>query len=116
MLIKAIIFAFFSVISSVTWADIETAEESSATAVQEQTLAAVAAKTNDVVTASFAEKPLVERYILDELKATRHDLQDLERRLTIEITDRELSVADKSLSYAEQTVNFFFYVIAGVAH
>jgi len=115
MLIKAIIFAFFSVISSVTWADIETAEESSATAVQEQTLAAVAAKTNDVVTASFAEKPLVERYILDELKATRHDLQDLERRLTIEITDRELSVADKSLSYAEQTVNFFFYVIAGVA-
>tara|TARA_R110001583_G_scaffold50283_1_gene156897 strand:+ start:1362 stop:2279 length:918 start_codon:yes stop_codon:yes gene_type:complete len=115
MLIKAIIFAFCSVISYVSLADIQTPEESSATAVQEQTLAAVAAKTNDVVTASFAEKPLVERYILDELKATRHDLQDLERRLTIEITDRELSVADKSLSYAEQTVNFFFYVIAGVA-
>lgn len=61
------------------------------------------------------QKPLIERYILDELKATRHDLQDLERRLTIEITDRELNVAQLSLSYAEQTVNYFFYIIAGVA-
>lgn len=115
MLIKAIIFAFFCLISSVTWADIETAEESSATAIQEQTLAVVATKIAETATPSFSEKALIERYILDELKATRHDLQDLERRLTIEITDRELSVADKSLSYAEQTVNFFFYVIAGVA-
>jgi len=115
MLIKAIIFILFSLMSSITWADIETTEESVAASVQEQTQAAVNKKTNDVETASFAEKPLIERYILDELKATRHDLQDLERRLTIEITDRELDVAEKSLSYAEQTVNFFFYVIAGVA-
>lgn len=64
---------------------------------------------------ALLEKPLIERYILDELKATRYDLQDLERRLTIEITDRELSVADRSLSYAEQTVNYFFYIIAAVA-
>ena len=63
----------------------------------------------------IAKSPLIERYILDELKSTRHDLQDLERRLTIEITDRELGVADRSLSYAEQTVNYFFYIIAGVA-
>ena len=115
MLIKAIIFVLFSLLSSVTWADVETTDESVAASVQEQTAAAVSKKTNDIATASFAEKPLVERYILDELKATRHDLQDLERRLTIEITDRELDVAEKSLSYAEQTVNFFFYVIAGVA-
>lgn len=115
MLVKAIIFVLFSLLSSVTWADVETTDESVAASVKEQTAAAVSNKTNDVATASFAEKPLVERYILDELKATRHDLQDLERRLTIEITDRELDVAEKSLSYAEQTVNFFFYVIAGVA-
>ena len=115
MLVKAIIFVLFSLLSSVTWADVETTDESVAASVQEQTAAAVSNKTNDVATASFVEKPLVERYILDELKATRHDLQDLERRLTIEITDRELDVAEKSLSYAEQTVNFFFYVIAGVA-
>jgi len=73
------------------------------------------AETTEKAQEKILEKPLIERYILDELKSTRHDLQDLERRLTIEITDRELSVADKSLGYAEQTVNYFFYIIAGVA-
>jgi len=61
------------------------------------------------------DRPLVERYILDELRALRQDQQDLERRLTIQITDRELSVADRSLSYSNVTVTYFFYVIAGVA-
>ena len=60
-------------------------------------------------------KPLMERYILDELKSLRHDQQDLERKLTIEITDRELAVADKSMNYANVTVTYFFYIIAGVA-
>lgn len=61
------------------------------------------------------EQPLVERYVLDELKSLRHDFQNLERRLTIEMTDRELKVADRSLSYASNTVTYFFYIIAGVA-
>ena len=61
------------------------------------------------------ERPLVERYILDELKALRQDQQDLERRLTIQITDRELDVADKSLNYANVTVTYFFYIIAAAA-
>ena len=112
---KALLLSFCSIISTVSWADVKSVDEASVNEIQEQSLAAVASKTNNTSTPSFSEKALVERYILDELKATRHDLQDLERRLTIEITDRELNVADKSLSYAEQTVNFFFYVIAGVA-
>ncbi len=61
------------------------------------------------------DRPLVERYILDELKSIRQDQQDLERRLTIQITDRELEVADKSMNYANVTVTYFFYIIAGVA-
>ncbi len=64
---------------------------------------------------SLLDRPLVERYILDELRSLRTDQQDLERRLIIEITDRELSVADKSLNYANVTVNYFFYLIAAVA-
>lgn len=64
---------------------------------------------------SIYQKPLVERYVLDELKSIRHDLQDLERSLVIEITDRELAIADKSLGYASNTVTYFFYIIAGVA-
>ncbi|MGF1762212.1 hypothetical protein L4C32_02260 [Aliivibrio kagoshimensis] len=69
---------------------------------------------NDSI-ATITQKPLVERYILDELKSVRHDLQDLERRLVVEITDRELELADKSLGYASLTVNYFFYIIAGFA-
>ncbi|QYJ85400.1 hypothetical protein K0I73_14495 [Shewanella mesophila] len=61
------------------------------------------------------DRPLVERYILDELKALRMEQQDLERRMTVDITDRELAVADKSLNYANVTVTYFFYIIAGVA-
>jgi cytochrome c-type biogenesis protein CcmH/NrfG len=63
----------------------------------------------------YLDRPLMERYILDELKHLRMDQQDLERRLTIQITDRELTVADKSLNYASITVTYFFYIIAGVA-
>ena len=64
---------------------------------------------------SIYDKPLMERYVLDELKSLRMDQQDLERRLTIEITDRELAVADKSMNYANVTVTYFFYLIAGAA-
>lgn len=64
---------------------------------------------------SVYDKPLMERYVLDELKSVRQDLQDLERRLIIEITDRELKVANRSLTYSSDTVTYFFYIIAGVA-
>ncbi|WP_112477961.1 TPR end-of-group domain-containing protein [Vibrio variabilis] len=61
------------------------------------------------------DRPLMERYILDELKSLRQDQQELEKRLVVQITDRELAVADKSLNYANVTVTYFFYIIAGVA-
>ncbi len=61
------------------------------------------------------DRPLMERYILDELKALRQDQQDLERRVITQMTDRELSVADKAMNYSSVTVTYFFYVIAGVA-
>ncbi|KLV08921.1 hypothetical protein ABT56_01565 [Photobacterium aquae] len=61
------------------------------------------------------DRPLMERYVLDELKALRTEQQDLERRMTVVITDRELSVADKSMNYANVTVTYFFYLIAGAA-
>ncbi len=63
----------------------------------------------------YLDRPLMERYVLDELKALRTDQQDLERRMIIQITDRELAVADKSLNYSNVTVTYFFYVIAAVA-
>lgn len=73
------------------------------------------AEENKYSQSDLLDRPLMERYILDELKALRQEQQDLERRLTVQITDRELSVADKSLNYANVTVTYFFYIIAGVA-
>lgn len=64
---------------------------------------------------ALLDRPLMERYILDELKSLRQDQQDLERRVVTQITDRELTVADKSMNYANVTVTYFFYIIAGVA-
>ncbi len=56
----------------------------------------------------------MERYILMSW-SWESNSGDLERRLTIQMTDRELAVADKSLNYANVTVTYFFYIIAGVA-
>jgi tetratricopeptide (TPR) repeat protein len=76
---------------------------------------AVADSTEKYSQTDMLDKPLMERYILDELKSLRHDQQDLERRVTVQITDRELSVADKAINYSNVTVTYFFYIIAAVA-
>lgn len=57
--------------------------------------------------------PFVERYVLDELRQVRTDMQELRAELIKEVVDRELAVADKSMRYATDTVTYFFYLIAG---
>ncbi|MEK9711148.1 MAG: hypothetical protein VW258_01135 [Thalassolituus sp.] len=59
--------------------------------------------------------PFTERYILDEVKNLRQMLADTRVELTEKIVDRELSVADKALLYATDTVTYFFYLIAGAS-
>ncbi|KXS48031.1 MAG: hypothetical protein AWU57_5347 [Marinobacter sp. T13-3] len=57
--------------------------------------------------------PFVERYLLDEVKALRKELQDTRAELIEKVVEKELSVADKTMSYATDTVTYFFYLIAG---
>ncbi|WP_372966373.1 tetratricopeptide repeat protein [Marinobacter sp.] len=57
--------------------------------------------------------PFVELYLLDETKALRQDMQDTRAELIEKVVEKELSVADKSMSYAADTVTYFFYLIAG---
>ena len=55
--------------------------------------------------------PFTERYILDELKQVRTDMQSLRAELIEKVVDKELTVADKSMGYATNTITYFFYII-----
>jgi tetratricopeptide (TPR) repeat protein len=59
--------------------------------------------------------PFVERYVLDELKSLRQDMSNNRADLIQQIVDREISVSDKAISYATNTVTYFFYLIAAVS-
>ncbi len=56
-----------------------------------------------------------ERYILDEVKNLRQMLADTRIEFTEKIVDREVQVADRALTYATDTVTYFFYLIAGAS-
>lgn len=59
--------------------------------------------------------PFMERYMLDELKALRSEMAHYQIKVTDEIAQKELNVADKAISYANVTVTYFFYLLAGAA-
>ena len=59
--------------------------------------------------------PFIERYLLDEVRSMRIDMERKHRELAAEVVDRELEAADKAVSYATDTVTYFFYLIAGVS-
>ena len=56
--------------------------------------------------------PFIERYILDELKQLRVDMDAQKVDLTKQIVDREISSVDRGVTYATSTVTYFFYLIA----
>jgi hypothetical protein len=57
--------------------------------------------------------PFIERYVLDELKQLRTDMAAQRHEITQQMVDREISAVDKAVSYATNTVTYFFYLIAG---
>ena len=57
--------------------------------------------------------PFVERYVLDELKQLRTDMAAQKNELVQQIVDRELGAVDRGVTYATNTVTYFFYLIAG---
>ena len=84
--------------------------------------AAPAASANDeAVDAAINElseplySPFIERYMLDEIRNLRIDMERAHREMAAEVVDRELSAADKAVSYATSTVTYFFYLIAAVS-
>lgn len=65
------------------------------------------------------DKPLysafTERYILGEVKDLRQSIADVRLELTSKIIDKEIELADRALTYATDTVTYFFYLLAGAS-
>jgi tetratricopeptide (TPR) repeat protein len=59
--------------------------------------------------------PFVERYVLDELKMLRTDMQNQRAEYIERFTSTELAASDRAINYATSTVNNIFYVIAAAA-
>ncbi|WP_105169962.1 TPR end-of-group domain-containing protein [Pseudoalteromonas sp. T1lg23B] len=60
-------------------------------------------------------KPLLERYILDELKSVRYDQQKLREDLTKQVTHSQLDAADRALTYTTDTINNVLFIITATA-
>lgn len=73
---------------------------------QEENLKAVEALTKPLYS------PFIERYVLDELKQLRADQAQAKQELIQQIVDREHRSVDRAVSYATDTVTYFFYLIA----
>ncbi len=56
--------------------------------------------------------PFIERYMLDELKQLRIDQASAKQELIQQIVDREHQSVDRAVTYATDTVTYFFYLIA----
>lgn len=60
-------------------------------------------------------QPLIERYILDELKSVRQDQQQLREDVTKQVTHSQLDAADRALTYTTDTVNNILFIITATA-
>lgn len=76
-------------------------------------------QTNDSNSIENLEKPLynpfVERYVLDELKSLRTELQAQRTQFVQRFSAAELGASDRAINYATSTVNNIFYIIAAAA-
>ncbi len=59
--------------------------------------------------------PFVERYLLDEVRALRIELQGQRTEFTDKYTRAQLESSDRAISYTTSTVNNIFYIIAAAA-
>ena len=59
--------------------------------------------------------PFIERYVIDELKDLRMDMMQMHVDLTKEVTNRDISLTTRAVSYVSDTVTYFFYLIAGIS-
>ncbi|BDY05174.1 tetratricopeptide repeat protein [Ferrimonas sp. YFM] len=59
--------------------------------------------------------PFVERYLLDEVKSLRTELQAQRTEFIGELNKKQMALANHSVTYATDTVTYFFYLVAGAS-
>ncbi len=59
--------------------------------------------------------PFIERYVLDELKQLRVDMAAQKHELMQQVLDREHKAVDRGVTYATDTITYFFYLIAAAS-
>lgn len=59
--------------------------------------------------------PFIERYVLDELKQLRVELAAQKAEFIQMVVDREHSSVDRAVTYATDTITYFFYLIAAAS-
>lgn len=64
---------------------------------------------------SYMEKPLMERYVFDELRELRKDLQALKADVVERVAQAKLEASDRALRYTADTTNNIFYIITAAA-
>ncbi len=73
-------------------------------------------ETQDVTTLTEPMyNPFVERYVMDELRQLRVDMNTMHVDMTKEVVNRELTATTRAVGYATDTVTYFFYLIAGIS-
>ncbi|AMQ88573.1 hypothetical protein ASQ50_07610 [Marinobacter sp. LQ44] len=102
---------FLALVFAITFASASMAQQQPAESAQQVTDEDVEERIGELESPLY--NPFVERYLLDEVKALRQEMQNTRAELIEKVVDKELSVADKTMSYATDTVTYFFYLIAG---
>ncbi|WBU40723.1 tetratricopeptide repeat protein [Marinobacter alkaliphilus] len=102
---------FLTLVFAITFASASMAQQQPAESAQQVTDEDVEERIDELESPLY--NPFVERYLLDEVKALRQEMQNTRAELIEKVVDKELSVADKTMSYATDTVTYFFYLIAG---
>ncbi|WP_431474179.1 tetratricopeptide repeat protein [Marinobacter sp. KM021] len=102
---------FLTLVFAITFASASMAQQQPAESAQQVTDEDVDERIGELESPLY--NPFVERYLLDEVKALRQEMQNTRAELIEKVVDKELSVADKTMSYATDTVTYFFYLIAG---
>lgn len=60
-------------------------------------------------------RPLIERYILDEVKSLREENQSMKAHVTKQIAEARLESSDRAVDYTTSTINNIFYIITAAA-